>query len=80
MPGFSQKTTSNLESLTKLLNPVAVISNYAKSCDIPKLTNILLQLREQLDSETMDKVDEAWDQARLMWESEQIDEPVDDHG
>ncbi len=80
MPGFSQKTTNNLESLTKLLNPIAVVSNYAKTCDIPKLTNILCDLRNQLDPETMEKIDEAWDRARVLVENEQIDVPFDEHG
>ena len=78
MPGFSQKTTSSLESLTKLLNPVAVVSNYAKSCDLQKLTLVLFQLRKQLDFETLNKIDEAWKLAQTM--SEEIDLPEDDRG
>ncbi len=84
MPGFSQNKTSSLESLTRLLNPVAVVSNFAKTCDIPKLTNILCDLRSQLDSETMEKIDEAWDRAKVLVENEQIDKIVNgehgDHG
>jgi len=80
MPGFSQKTGNDLEGLTKLLNPVAVISSFAKSCSIKRLTAIIIQLRGRLDSETMDKIDEAWDRAKLLWEGEKIDEPEDDHG
>ena len=68
MPGFSQKTGNPLENLTKLLNPVAVVSNFAKSCDIQKLTTILLELRTQLDSETLGKIDEAWDRAKAVHE------------
>ena len=71
MPGFSQKTASSLESLTKLLNPVAVVSNFAKSCDLLKLTLVLVQLRTQLDSETMEKIDEAWVRAKVVHEAKE---------
>jgi len=60
------------------LNPVAVVSNYAKSCDLQKLTLVLFQLRKQLDFETLNKIDEAWKLAQTM--SEEIDLPEDDRG
>jgi len=68
MPGFSRKTTNPIESLTKLLNPVAVVSNFAKSCDLERLTLVMVQLRKQLDYETLAKIDEAWNRARVVQE------------
>jgi len=81
MPGFSQKATAKgLETFSKLLDPVALISTFSKSCDVQQLTAIILDMRNRLDSETVDKIDEAWDRARLLWEGARVDEPEDDHG
>jgi len=78
MPGFSQKATKELDTFSKLLDPVTLISSFAKSCDVQRVTAIIYDMRNRLDSETMEKIDEAWKLAQIM--SEKIDEPVDDHG
>ena len=80
MPGFSQKATKELDTFSKLLDPVSLISTFAKTCDIQRLTAIILDMRDRLDSETIEKIDEAWDLARNLKKDERIDEPVGDHG
>ncbi len=42
------------------LDPAKVISEYASTMGVEKLTKIFIKMREQIDPNTLIEIDEAW--------------------